>query len=302
MWTLSPPFDIGNTISSALCNNQKSNKCLYDEGLSKKFIGNSKLYNAESLSNGFLMRITPLAVWIYFNFKDYLELEFTLGRVSVFEYVYPIIEADSSLTHSNQEAAVGSLIYCYIIFCILRERNKQPDASIKTVFENVWELLDKFIDHCEVRDFMHFDRFPYIRLLKEVKDKKINSKLDALNFLRNRRIGYENQGYYLHALMLCFFFVKNINVYVNESNAYDEIILTVCDMGGDTDTNAAILGGVLGAGFGYKELPKKVDQMLDCVISTHSRKDERRGIYSPGFILFVMQEIYNLRYINLLKK
>ena len=99
--------------------------------------------------------------------------------------------------------------------------------------------------------------------------------------------------------MLCFFFVKNINVYVNESNAYDEIILTVCDMGGDTDTNAAILGGVLGAGFGYKELPKKVDQMLDCVISTHSRKDERRGIYSPGFILFVMQEIYNLRYINL---
>ncbi len=302
MWTFSPLFDIGSTIRAALCRNSSSNKCLYEEALYKTFRGNSKLYNSDSLSNGFMMRVTPLAVWIYYNFKDILEFDFSLGRVSVFESVFPFVEADSTLSHSNQETSVASLIYCYIIFCILREHNKSPDASTTTIFENVWELLDKFIDHLEVRDFKKFERYPFIRLIKEVRDKKINSKQDALNFLRNKRIGYENQGHYLHALMLCFFFVKNINVYLYETNTYDEIILTVCDLGGDTDTNAAILGGVLAAGLGFKGFSNKIIQMLECVISTGSRNDERRGIYSPGFIVFMMEEIYNIRYIKKSKK
>ncbi len=298
MWTFSPPFDVGSTIRAALYRNASSNKCLYEENLSKTFKGNSKLYNSDSLSNGFLMRITPLAVWIYYNFKDILEFDFSLERVSVFENVFPFVEADTTLSHSNQEASVASLIYCFIIFCLLREHNKSPDPSIITIFENVWNLLEKFIDHCEMRDFKNFERFPFIRLIKEVRDKKINSKQDALNYLKSKRIGYENQGYYLHALMLCFFFVKNIHVYLNETNPYDEIILTVCDLGGDTDTNAAILGGVLGAGLGLKGISNKLNQMLECVISTGTRNDERRGLYSPGFIVFVMQEIYNTRYIK----
>ena len=67
-------------------------------------------------------------------------------------------------------------------------------------------------------------------------------------------------------------------------------------MGGDTDTNAAILGGVIGAGYGFKNFSNKGTEMLKTVIvNSNNRNDGRRGLYSPGIILFTINEIYNQR-------
>ena len=163
---------------------------------------NSRHFNADSLSNGFIMRATPLAVWIYFNFKDTLELEFSKGRFTIFENVYPFILHETTITHCNPETHLANFIYCFLIFTILREHSKTDNLSIESCFEKVWESLATFLDHLEMRDFQKFGKYPFKSLLKEIKDKKISSKSDALSYLKSKRIGIENTGYYLHALML----------------------------------------------------------------------------------------------------
>ena len=148
-----------------------------------------------------------------------------------------------------------------------------------------------------MKNFKKFDKFPVFKnLFKEIKQTKIESKSEGMNYLKQKNIGTQNPGYYLHSLFLSFYFLKNFSIYDNYWNTYEEIILTVCDLGGDTDTNAAILGGVLGAGFGFNQLSNKVDEMLKCsIIADRWRSDEKRGLYSPGLILFVIQELYKFR-------
>lgn len=296
MWIRSQPFDKGNTMTAAITGGSSDNSVIYYDGLAQNMRNNSKTFNGTSLSNGFLMKATPLAVWLHFNFKDYIEYEFSQKRFSAFDVVYHFIQDEASMSHPNPEAHLALFIYCFIIFEVIRQQVKNQGTSITSCFEKVWESTVTFLDHLEMKDFQRFSRYPFKGLIREIKDKKISSKSEAIAYLKSKKMGTENIGYYYHALTLCLFFLKNISFFSNEINSFDEIILLICDLGGDTDTNAAILGGILGGGYGFRSFSTKATEMLNCIIAPGgSRTDGRRGLYSPGFILFTMDELYKFR-------
>lgn len=62
-------------------------------------------------------------------------------------------------------------------------------------------------------------------------------------------------------------------------------IKKVLSRGGDTDTNAAIVGGMLGALIGFKRLPKQyLKKMMEVRFDTNpknARKENRPQFYEP---------------------
>jgi len=64
-----------------------------------------------------------------------------------------------------------------------------------------------------------------------------------------------SMGYYLHAYRLTLYYLYNFETMkkvINIKNIYNNIMFDICDFGGDTDTNAAIVGAIIGPLIGYK--------------------------------------------------
>jgi len=236
--------------------------------------------------------------WTFLQFKDVVKYEYDAGRYRVFENIIPFIKDDVSLTHANNEPVIAALIYNFIISSIHLENNKVEklvNIDVVKIFDTVWKNLYEFLYQIGEK-FKTAGMKPFTDLYKEIKEKKVNNRNEAFNYLKSKGMDYTNTGWYGHAMLLCFFFLKNIGLYSSVNCPFDEIMLSVCDLGGDTDTNAAILGGVLGAGVGFRGLPKnRVMEMLKCVIANvgGGKKDGKRGLYSPGWILFVIEDMYN---------
>ena len=79
-------------------------------------------------------------------------------------------------------------------------------------------------------------------------------------------------------MVLSFFFLLQYQEHKDPSIYYDGIRVII-QLGGDTDTNACIAGGLLGALVGYKALPAdmmKTTLSFDC--------ESEKGIYRPEFL------------------
>jgi len=70
-------------------------------------------------------------------------------------------------------------------------------------------------------------------------------------------------GFVKHAFVLAFLFL--IRTDLTDEELYDEAMLQVVSLGGDTDTNCCIVGGLIGAYLGLKLIPEeKVKKVLAC--------------------------------------
>ena len=71
-------------------------------------------------------------------------------------------------------------------------------------------------------------------------------------------------GYLKHAFILAFLFLLRNDL--TDEELYDESMWQTASLGGDTDTNCAIVGGLIGAYLGLRLIPKaKVDKVLNCI-------------------------------------
>lgn len=79
----------------------------------------------------------------------------------------------------------------------------------------------------------------------------------------------ENWGYAKHAYILCIYFLLRAPEKPIET-FYDFAITQCVKLQGDTDTNCAIAGGLVGAYVGIDRIdPAKVRKVLECTIETH---------------------------------
>lgn len=140
------------------------------------------------------------------------------------EFVDLIAKA-SSLTHAHKCSIDGCVIYAYI----LRELLNNPDKS----------SVYKGIDYAKsVRPFgRYYDRV-FSGELANIDRSEINSS------------GYVVDS--LEAAIWCLL----------TTNSYKECVLKATNLGEDTDTVAAIAGGLAGALYGIKSIPEKwMDQL-----------------------------------------
>ena len=110
-------------------------------------------------------------------------------------------------------------------------------------------------------------------------------------YYNTRNVDGKNKGWVLNALY-CGFYALNMR-----NTGYNTRIEWVIRKGGDTDTNGAIAGALLGAHVGYKELcyEHPTDDNIKTILSCDTETGElaRPYKYSPKRLMELSQKFIN---------
>ena len=194
-------FDIGRTCLTAIRN------YLATDGKPALECG---LTDEHSNGNGSLMRIHPFVLYACANnmpFGEWLEL----------------IRNGSAITHAHDRAALGCLIYAFVLFHLLGDPNKD---SISLGLKRA---------ECHLRDCAEMEY--YSRIFKN----------DFASLDRNE---IKSSGYVVDTLEAALWCLLT-------TDSYRDCVLKAVNLGGDTDTIAAVAGGLAGALYGYDAIPKE---------------------------------------------
>lgn len=157
-----------------------------------------------------------------------LPLAFYLQDEKDIEVIYQKIEAVSSITHAHFRSVFACFIY--VIYCL--EILKGEDKF--KAYKETQKVISKFLEN---KDYNIVEVKLFERILKN----------DISLYPENE---IYSSGYVLHSLEASFWCFLNFN-------SYEETVLKAVNLGEDTDTTAAISGGLAGIYFGMENIPKK---------------------------------------------
>ena len=140
-----------------------------------------------------------------------------------YNFFREIIAKGSKLTHAHERAVVGCQIYGYALSFLLTEQSKE---SLKRGIDEAYNDLK------DVPEISHYER------------------IFEPNFAKLSRNEIKSSGYVVDTLEAALWCVLT-------TDSYRECVLKAVNLGGDTDTIAAIAGGLAGALYGYDAIPKE---------------------------------------------
>jgi ADP-ribosyl-[dinitrogen reductase] hydrolase len=200
----------------------------------ESMLKNAKDFNYENQTNSLLTRATPLAIW-GLNLSD--------------EDLMKIVCLDSRLSHSNELCQLVNCIYVLVLrHLILHPNNKE--GALNIIIRYSYDCKPLRIWYSETCDY-----------------KNINPR--------------ENSNYLKHVFQLMVYFLNSVDISTNKDgsvkrekfdNSYEEVIRRVLLLGGDTNTNAKIIGSLIGAIKGYDGIP---DYMKECVLNFDCKESGR---------------------------
>lgn len=176
--------------------------------------------------NGSLMRILPAAIW----YQEHLR--------SMDPAVVNTIYNLSSLTHGHMRSKIGCLLYAKIIADLLADTVVDKLKALETSLHSCKRLLDASNDVGIFAEEKYYHRLWNLNYFQELKEEQIKSS------------GYVVDT--LEAAIWCFLNTEN----------YKDCVLKAVNMGDDTDTVAAVAGGLAGAFYGAKAIPKEWIEIL----------------------------------------
>ena len=279
IWIFSMPLDQGFTTSSALHNFRIqtmpiNSKNLFTDEIRKKIAKE----NCNSKANGGLMRLSTLIVWFYYRnkneIKDILKSNKTIKFLDLYNKIYLEVEKDFEITHPNKENIVSGALLVFMTLCTMNQyKGEETLNKLLILLEN-----DKF----NVSNPENILKLLVKNTLSEVKSEAFNN----FEYFKNVTI---NQGYYVHSFKLCLYYLSIIDkIKEKENKVYLKIIQEICDYGGDTDTNACIVGTVIGPFFGYIQFTN--DKLFQNLINFFN---PNRIMYTTALMYFYVEYLDN---------
>ena len=278
IWGYSSPKDMGNTTAKSLLfwdtrlNIEQTN---YNNKI-KQIIQKE---NLNSLANGFLMRISTFIVFYYYtryekihniiqNYFNYSinNLELTKDLLNLFMDIYYEVVKNTEITHPNLETAISAAIFSLLVLVGMVRNNAQDIYTLFKIIVKSKIFIESCLDSIYKKQ-AQINQKIYANIIYEIEK---NKKIDV----------YNSMGYYIHAFKLSLYYLykypkmgKN-----NDQNLYYNIMCEICDLGGDTDTNCAIVGTMIGPLIGYKNFKK---ELFDKFIKFYP---EKRTQYTSAFM------------------
>lgn len=212
-------FDMGNTCSMAIFN-YFANKLPYDKcGLSDDY----------SNGNGSLMRIHPFVLYLA---NKNLTIKEKIG----------IIDTASALTHAHTRSTIACGIYAFILWELLKNPDK---SSIKLGMNKALEYYLALKENdIAVREELQLGKFDNLfgRILNDY-DRQWEDGKENEDFI-------QSHGYIMHTIEASIWCLLT-------TDSYAECVLKAVNLGHDTDTTAAVAGGLAGALYGYDAIPEE---------------------------------------------
>ncbi|AEM22450.1 ADP-ribosylglycohydrolase [Brachyspira intermedia PWS/A] len=170
---------------------------------------------SDEYSNGNGSLMRILPIAFYINKYFYGKL---FDNSEVINIIYNI----SSLTHSHKRSLIACVIYTAIALNLINDMN-------------IEEAINKALK----------DSFNYYKNEKEINNYK---RIFDSNFKKLNDTKIESSGYVVHTLE------ASIWVLLNTSN-YKDAVLKAVNLGNDTDTTAAVTGGLAGLYYSIDNIP-----------------------------------------------
>ena len=292
LWHMSMPKDEGITTRKALFHFTKvdHNKFNLSNNNYNDIFKDIEKNNKKSLANGFLMRTSPIIVYLYFKLKNQIALAFDKKDekeledelYSLFVVIKSEVHKDEICTHPNESICISHSIFCIMsLGAIYGLTPIQIINNIKSLLKN--EFFNGTNDY-GIKDIIMEELNSY------EKDKSLCLFDKGYNYFTdgNKKVS-NHMGYYVHAFRLTlyylFFFDK-----INKEEKYTKyrvIMNQICSFGGDTDTNAAIVGTVIGPLIGYKNFGDEEFLKMVKLVPIG------RFIYSPALMIIYVYFIKN---------
>lgn len=139
---------------------------------------------------------------------------------------YKTIKEVSSVTHAHPLSVISCFIYIDYALEILQKQ------SINDSFKKVIADKNKYYQYLTQSEQVYFHNI-FEKDLKNFSEPQIKSS-----------------GFVIHSLEATFWCLLNFN-------SYQEVVIKAVNLGEDTDTTAAIAGGIAGLYYGYNSIPAK---------------------------------------------
>lgn len=165
--------------------------------------------------NGSLMRILPICLYGYLKQKN--------GECST-EDVIQMLHRTSTITHSHMRSKLACGLYYFLVEAVLDKRGD----------------LRECIQEGLKRGFTYYDSEPELYYYERLKDLEW--------FCQLGRSEIKSSGYVVDTLEAVIWCLAT-------SDAFRESLLKAVNLGLDTDTIAALAGGLAGLYYGYEEIP-----------------------------------------------
>lgn len=196
------------------------------EAAIRAFIGGESVYgcgqNGEySNGNGSLMRIHPFTLYAFKIFN-----KMTLNH---FEF----ISEASALTHAHPRSRAACVLYSFILWELLENPCKQ---SVAAGLNNA----DRVYAHYSGGWGTHIDEYNEL--------PKFQRLFDGIQTLDRNSI--QSSAYVVDTLEAAIWCLLT-------TDSYKECVLKAVNLGRDTDTTAAVAGGLAGALYGYEAIPEE---------------------------------------------
>ena len=284
-WFKSKPVDIGSTTRKAL---NHFNFDFFSNDINfEKIFEEIKGTNYNSKANGFLMRISTFIVWLNYAFKD--EIKQSLEKDKNFLNLYKIIkdeaEKDCKCTHPN--SLLPSISSCFCLLALWAINQLKPNQLI----ENLKSLINnKFFEENKEEKEIKNIILDELKIYDSIKSYKKFNEFDY--FTKGEKTINKKMGYFIHSFRLTLYFIyffDEIPENVNKISKYRLIMNKICSFGGDTDTNAAIVGTVIGPIIGYKNFGIEDFKKMFFLIP------KKRNIFIPSLMVlyvYYLQELY----------
>ena len=211
-------FDIGRTCLAAIRAYMKDNKPALECGLDDE----------HSNGNGSLMRIHPMALYL-----------FSKGIVG--DEGVEIIHNTSSLTHSHPRAKIACGIYSLILWELLKKPYKASVLDGMRLARRIYGGCKMFSTS---KDYLLYDKF----LMKRIGGIYRHWEDDDPREVTREEI--KSTGYVVDTLGAAAWCLLT-------TNSYKECVLKAVNLGEDTDTVAAVTGGLAGALYGIEAIPEE---------------------------------------------
>ena len=195
-------FDVGGTVSEAVdkfCDGTPLEQC--------------GSWSEQSCGNGSLMRIMPMALYLYGT-----------GRGELNDETAPLIHASSAVTHAHPRCLMACGIYCAVVFRLC------AGEEIRAAVQNgLRDALDYYAGQKAFAGEM--DKFRSLATIGTWPEQMLSGS-----------------GYVLHTLQSSLWCLLN-------TESYSECVLKAVNLGEDTDTTAAVAGGLAGLYYGEESIP-----------------------------------------------
>ena len=251
IWRSSGPKDIGGATSNAL--RFWKNQSIFDTHFNYKYV---QAYNWDSLANGFLMRISTFIAFYYYSHLQFIykiiQKYFSEGNndltdeiLALYIDIYVESSKNTQITHPNYENGISSAVFTLLVLMSMVTK----DAKKAYSFFKIIATSKKFVE-------IHNEK--YLKYIADATQKKYLGIIKEIETGKMKPV-YSQMGYYIHGFKLSIYCLKKIADMGSEIeyDYYYKLMCEVCDFGGDTDTNCAIVGAMVGPLIGYKNFNSK---------------------------------------------